>query len=181
MHALRLAAALCALAATAACGPAATTAPPKTTAFSVDDRTFPATVATSGTRQLLTLDVTAIDGARIFDADLTEVHARFDLSQVRDDTPGQYDIILLTGCSSKVDVSMTLGGAPMTELDAATQLASPVVDGCAFGRGLDVYELSGQTNVDQLDATHVHFTFFAKVQRAGENRSLRVEWADVSF
>lgn len=76
---------------------------------------------------------------------------------------------------------MTLGGAPMTELDAAAQLASPVVDGCAFGRLGDVYELSGQTNVDQLDATHVHFAFFAQVKRDGENRSLRVDWADVSF
>lgn len=87
MNALRLAA-LCALAITAACGPAPVTTPPTPT-FTVDGRAFPATVAAAGTRQLLALDVTAIDGARIFDADLTEVHARFDLSQVRDDTPGQ--------------------------------------------------------------------------------------------
>lgn len=177
MNALHVTA-LCILASACGSAPAAT---PATPGFTVDGRAFPATVTLAGTRQALTVDVTGIDGARIFDANLTEVHARYDLSQVRDDTPGQYDIILLTACSSTVDVSMTLGGAPMTELDAATQPASPPVDGCAFGRPGDVYQLSGQTNVDQLDATHAHLSFFVKVQRDGENRSLRVDWADVPF
>lgn len=168
------------LAMAASCGAPQTTTPPALR-FTVDDRPFPATVAVQGTRQQVTVDVTGIDGARIFDAALTEVHARFDLSQVRDDTHGQYDIILLTACSSKVEVSMTVGGASWVELDQASQPASPVVDGCPLGRAGDVYELSGQTNVDQLDATHAHLAFFVAVKRNGENRALRVDWADVPF
>ena len=178
MNALRFVAVLVVV---SAWGPAATKATATPPAFSVDNHVFPATVALAGTREALTVDVTAIDGARIFDLDLTALHARFDLSQVRDDTPGQYDIILLAACSSKVEVSMTVGGAAMTELDASTQAASPVVDGCAFGRTGDVYELTGQTNVDQLDASGAHLLVFMKVSRDGENRSLQVDWADVAF
>ncbi|MEW6431284.1 MAG: hypothetical protein AB1730_07220 [Myxococcota bacterium] len=168
------------LATAASCGAPQTTTTPALR-FTVDDRPFPATVAVQGTRQQVSVDVTGIDGARIFDAALTEVHARLDLSQVRDDTPGQYDIILLAACSSKVEVSMTVGGAAWVELEQDSQPASPLFDRCPLGRVGDVYELSGQTNVDQLDATHAHLLFQVAVKRDGENRALRVDWADVSF
>lgn len=166
----------------AACGPSAPPAP-KQPAFTVDDRQFPATVALAGTRQSLTVDVTGISGARIFDADLTELHATIDLSAVPDDQPGVYDIHLVAACSSTITLNATVGGVTFEELTASTQKPwnQLSIDGCPFGRATDVYELKGQTNISKLDASKITLFFFASVSRNGEKRSLALSWTDVAF
>ncbi len=143
----------------------------------VDDQPYTAQIDAHATRQAAHVAVTSQAPPSLFGQPLTAFQVDLDLTTVPDDDPTKYDIALVAACAREETLQVQLGSTLYTESGAEPSYHQLSMDGCALG----TMQLTGQTNIQNLNQQHVVLDVIFQLSNGVEKHDLTVDRLDLAF